>query len=99
MLPFISGGGIKNKLLEAAAMGLPIICTLNGLSGTKGNPPVRWATLPWVWGKALGELWTSAEARESLGRAARQWVIENHTWDAAAKVAEEGLRKSMGRVE
>ncbi len=99
VLPFISGGGIKNKLLEAAAMGRPVVCTQQGLSGTKGNPPVRCALSPWYWSKALGELWASAEARESLGRAARQWVIENHTWEAAAKVAEEGLRESMRRGE
>ena len=24
VLPFVSGGGIKNKLLEAAAMGMPM---------------------------------------------------------------------------
>ena len=32
-LPFVTGGGIKNKLLEAAAMGKPIVCTPRGAEG------------------------------------------------------------------
>src|SRR6185437_16074487 len=32
VLPFKSGGGIKNKLLEAAALGMPIVCTRKALS-------------------------------------------------------------------
>jgi glycosyltransferase involved in cell wall biosynthesis len=41
VLPFVSGRGIKNKLLEAAAMGRAIVCTPDALTGTIGNPPVR----------------------------------------------------------
>ena len=33
VLPFVSGGGIKNKLLEAAAMGKAVVCTRAGLRG------------------------------------------------------------------
>ena len=33
VLPFVSGGGIKNKLLEAASMGLPIVCTPRACGG------------------------------------------------------------------
>ena len=32
-LPFVSGGGIKNKLLEAASMGKPIVTTRRGCGG------------------------------------------------------------------
>ena len=88
VLPFISGGGIKNKLLEAAAMGLPIVCTRKALSGTKGTPAVRVANNPRDWAAALGELWSNPDARSELGRAARQWVMANHTWEAAAMTAE-----------
>ena len=87
VLPFISGGGIKNKLLEAAAMGLPIVCTRKALSGTKGKPAVRVAHRASEWAVALGELWNNPDARSELGRAARQWVVANHTWEAAAETA------------
>ena len=88
VLPFISGGGIKNKLLEAAAMGLPIVCTRKALSGTKGKPAVRVADRTRDWAVALNELWNNADVRSQLGRAARQWVVANHTWEAAAMTAE-----------
>jgi glycosyltransferase involved in cell wall biosynthesis len=84
VLPFMSGGGIKNKLLEAAALGMPVVCTRKALSGTRGNPPMRVAKRPGDWLAALGELWDDAAARAATGAAARQWVIANHTWAAAS---------------
>jgi glycosyltransferase involved in cell wall biosynthesis len=96
VLPFVSGGGIKNKLLEAAALGMPIVCTRKALSGTKGNPSVRVAHSPAEWGTALTNLWADDAARRSLGAEARQWVLEHHTWDAAARVAEAGLLRRGG---
>ena len=87
VLPFVSGGGIKNKLLEAAALGMPIVCTRKALSGTKGEPAVKVATNPGEWSAALGEFWNDASARLVLGSAAREWVVKNHTWEAAAETA------------
>ena len=37
VLPFVSGAGIKNKLLEAAALGLPIVCTPLAARGLRGD--------------------------------------------------------------
>ena len=88
VLPFISGGGIKNKMLEDAAMGMPIVCTRTALSGTKGRPDVPVANGPPDWVAALGELWDNPALRVELGEAARKWVIEHHTWDAVARTAE-----------
>jgi glycosyltransferase involved in cell wall biosynthesis len=87
VLPFTSGGGIKNKLLEAAALGMPIVCTPRALSGTLGNPPMRVAKRPGDWLAALGEFWDNPKARAGGGAAARRWVIDNHTWTAAASKA------------
>jgi glycosyltransferase involved in cell wall biosynthesis len=87
VLPFISGGGIKNKLLEAAALGMPIVCTAKALSGTKGEPAVKVATGPREWSGMLGVLWADSAARAALGSAAREWVVANHTWEAAAETA------------
>lgn len=95
VLPFVSGGGIKNKLLEAAALGMPIVCTGWALSGVKGRPAVRVATDARDWAAALGLLWADAAARRALGASARRWVVEHHTWDAAARTAEAGLVRSV----
>ncbi|MFO0804942.1 MAG: glycosyltransferase family 4 protein [Gemmataceae bacterium] len=88
VLPFISGGGIKNKLLEAAALGMPVVCTAKALSGTKGEAAVKVANRPREWSAMLGALWSDSAARASLGAAAREWVMANHSWDAAAATAE-----------
>jgi glycosyltransferase involved in cell wall biosynthesis len=98
VLPFVSGGGIKNKLLEAAALGMPVVCTRRALSGAKGRPPVRVATRPREWAVTLAALWADPAARRALGSAARRWVVEHHTWDAAARAAEAGLRRTMERA-
>jgi polysaccharide biosynthesis protein PslH len=97
VLPFVSGGGIKNKLLEAAAMGKPIVCSRRATAGLKGAPPVRVATSVSDWVSALVELWTRDEARRELGRAARSWVETEHTWAAAAGVAVRGVEDTARR--
>jgi len=98
VLPFVSGGGIKNKLLEAAAMAMPIVATRRTANGLNGTPPLRLADRPAEWADALTALWASAAARQSSGRAARDWVREHHTWDAAARVAAAGLSPRAGVV-
>jgi len=94
VLPFVSGGGIKNKLLEAAAMGKPIVCTPRVLSGLKGDPPLVQARTPAEWSAALLGIWNDDARRRQLGTAARTWVLEHHTWTAAARDALAGLEAS-----
>lgn len=93
VLPFVSGGGIKNKLLEAASLAKPIIVSsiaCNGLKST-GPLPLRRATRPEEWADALVDLWKRPDEQARLGRAAREWVIREHDWDATAQLAVEGL--------
>jgi polysaccharide biosynthesis protein PslH len=95
VLPFVSGGGIKNKLLEAAAMAMPIVATSRTTHGLNGEPPLRFADKPTEYVNALVELWADAAKRDQLGQAARTWVTEHHTWDAAARTAAHGLLTTM----
>jgi polysaccharide biosynthesis protein PslH len=92
VLPFVSGGGIKNKLLEAAAMGRPIVCTPRVLEGLGGRPPFPAAADAARFADELVTLWRNDLRRTSLGAAARDWVREHHTWEAAARVAAAGLQ-------
>ena len=97
VLPFVSGGGIKNKLLEAAAMGKPIVCSpvaLNGLRKPR-EAQMTLAKTPAEWARGLGELWADAARREQSGVAARAWVVEHHSWETAARTAATGLEKSL----
>jgi hypothetical protein len=49
------------------------------------------------WVAALSRLWSDDTARERLGSAARNWVIERHSWDHAAELAVAGLDRSTDR--
>ncbi len=97
VLPFVSGGGIKNKLLEAAALGMPVVCTRRALSGTKGRPAVWVCRTAAGWAETLQRLWADPVARRNLGAAARRWVMTYHTWDAAARTAEAAIRRTLDR--
>jgi glycosyltransferase involved in cell wall biosynthesis len=97
VLPFVSGRGIKNKLLEAAAMGRPIACTPQALTGCRGVPPVQCESNPQALASAIVDLLRNAGSREKLGTAAREWVTTHHSWDAAAAIAEAGLMPPCSR--
>jgi polysaccharide biosynthesis protein PslH len=96
VLPFVSGGGIKNKLLEAASLGQAIVCTPHACGGLHaGEPlPLVCARSPRQWADAVGGLWADAGRRRQLGAQARLWVRTHHTWEAAARTALAGLDRS-----
>lgn len=98
VLPFISGGGIKNKLLEAAGMARAIVCSpraCGGLHGREGLPlvEVRGAA---ECARAVLALWHDEPRRRHLGADARRWVLRHHSWDAAARAAERALGQTSG---
>jgi glycosyltransferase involved in cell wall biosynthesis len=98
VLPFISGGGIKNKLLEAAGMGKPILCTPHACGGLRAEdslPLVR-ARSRAGWVRHLLALWSDPAERRRLGEQARLWVLRRHTWVAAARIAAGSLEGPGG---
>ena len=99
VMPFLSGGGIKNKLLEAAAMGKTILCTPRSLLGLKGRPPLRVAKGASAWQAALCELWSDDGLRRELGARAREWVVCEHTWESAARTALGGIEASCRKPQ
>lgn len=90
LLPMSTGGGIKNKLLEAAAMGMAIITTNHGCSGLNFG-----GQQPWIVAnddnqliQSLSNLWSHPQRINNIGMCARQWVIDNYCWDHVACVRE-----------
>jgi glycosyltransferase involved in cell wall biosynthesis len=94
VLPFVSGGGIKNKLLEAAALGMPVLCSPRAVRGLTAGAAVACARRPREWVLQLLELWADAPTRQRLGAAARAWVVRDHTWGAVARRAAAGLAEA-----
>jgi polysaccharide biosynthesis protein PslH len=96
VLPFVSGGGIKNKLLEAASLAKAIVgstVALNGLRQPQRVPIVCVKTGP-EWVQAILDLWRDDSRRRSLGQEAREWVIQNHSWETAAEQALAGFENT-----
>jgi glycosyltransferase involved in cell wall biosynthesis len=97
VLPFVSGGGIKNKLLEAAAMGKAVLCTPRALTGLRGAVPFRTSEHADQWPEMLCGLWEAPDTRRHLGQQARAWVVREHAWTATAAAALAGINESLGR--
>lgn len=99
VLPFRSGGGIKNKLLEAASMSLPIVCTrrtANGLNSAD-RMPLLTAESPSDWAAQLLELWDDSERRSELGSQLREWITTHHSWNSAASKAVDAIGRMNNR--
>ncbi|MBY0458595.1 MAG: glycosyltransferase, partial [Gemmataceae bacterium] len=80
------------------AMGKPIVCSPVALNGLR-HPAQCGAAVtrdPAAFARNLIDLWGSPETRAQAGETARRWVLENHTWESAARTAAEGLAKSLG---
>jgi glycosyltransferase involved in cell wall biosynthesis len=97
VFPFVSGGGMKNKLLEAAALGMPIVCTPLATSGLRlpADRPLAITSTPESMADAIVSLWENDTRRKTAGAAARSWVLEHHTWTAMAREAIGTLERSQ----
>ena len=92
-LPFVSGGGIKNKLLEAAAMARPIVASAVAVEGLGGRVPLTVCRTAGDWTARLLELFADGAHRAREGRAAREWVAMAHSWHGAALAGARGLEE------
>jgi glycosyltransferase involved in cell wall biosynthesis len=97
VLPFLSGGGIKNKLLEGAAMGRPILSTRHACRDLTfdGPTPIAMADSPAEWADALVSLWNDPARCAALGRDARAWVVRHYSWATPALGALKGFEAGL----
>jgi polysaccharide biosynthesis protein PslH len=94
ILPFVSGAGIKNKFLEAAAMARPIVASSRALNGVElgDASPCLVARSPSEWEKCILGLLKDETYRLRLGQSARTWVLQHHSWDRASRLAAQSLK-------
>jgi glycosyltransferase involved in cell wall biosynthesis len=78
--PVRFGTGIKNKLLEAMACGLPVVA-LPGSTGGLESAPIQLADGN-QFATTLNRLLHSESERASLGQAGRNYIETHHTWEA-----------------
>lgn len=84
--PLRYGAGVKNKVLEAMALGAPMVATSRSLTGTplvhEQHLLLADGTAPLA--AAVARLLEDAALRESLSRAARRHVADRYSWDDIA---------------
>ncbi len=101
VLPFVSGGGIKNKLLEGAALGRPIVCTPQACKGLQhvGALPLEQASSADDWIDRVIRLWSDEARCAELGRQARQWVSRYYSWSTPAHDALQSFQRALAARE
>ncbi len=89
--PLRYGDGLQNKVLEAMAMGTPVVATLQvarALQARQGREIIL-AEPPLEFAHAILNLLDEAGQRKRLGMAGRSYVERYHNWEHAADQLEE----------
>jgi len=83
IVPMVSGLGIKNKVLEAMAMGKPVLATSLGMSGIEYEEGKHALTADssGEFADKLIRLLEDGDLRKRLGEAARQLVLDEYSWE------------------
>jgi glycosyltransferase involved in cell wall biosynthesis len=83
--PMISGSGIKNKILEAWALGNPVVATSLGARGLiyVDEKNILLADTPSLFANQVLKLLNNADLREMMGEKGRRNAIENYSWQIA----------------
>ncbi len=88
VLPMFSGSGIKNKVLEAFSVGLPVVTNATGIDGVVGARAGEHYLLAETADEiaaAASRLLIESASRSALARAARGLIEERYTWDRQAE--------------
>jgi glycosyltransferase involved in cell wall biosynthesis len=87
VLPMFSGSGIKNKVLEAFAVGLPVVANASGVDGIVGaraGEHYLLAESAEEIADRAAALLADSTARSRLAAAARALVEADYSWDRQA---------------
>jgi sugar transferase (PEP-CTERM/EpsH1 system associated) len=97
--PIFDGGGTKLKVLDAMAMGKPLVANPIAVEGIEAEPHKHWipANEPHEFAAAIARLFDDASLRQSLGRNARQLIHDKYSFSeigARLSARYRGLRRS-----
>ena len=80
--PLVYGAGVQNKILEAMAVGLPVVTTSRAILSLNVTPgrDVRIGDTPSEFSAGVLNLLENADLRQEVGQAGHMYVIANHDW-------------------
>lgn len=85
VVPLLTGSGVRIKIVEALAAGLPVVSTAKGCEGLPLEPgDLLVADDPADFAARLLDLARSVELREELGRAGRAYAARHHAPEVVA---------------
>ena len=88
--PLRFGAGTQNKVLEAMAMGVPVVCSHIGFGGLgiKSGEGAIMQTDPVAFANSVTELLSSEQMRRSVGETGMRIIKTRFDWDIIAQTLE-----------
>jgi len=98
--PIRSGAGLQNKILEAMALGLPVITTSIGFEGIKAKEgeDLLVADEPEDFAEKIIRVIKGKSLRNSLSQSARKFIVERYNWKDIIKKLEDIFIKVRSNV-
>lgn len=96
--PLRFGAGTQNKVLEAMAMGVPVVCSNIGFKGlgiNSGEGAIM-QTEPQAFADSVNELLGSEEKRLAVGERGAHVIRSGFGWDAVANLLEKYFKQVSG---
>lgn len=97
LVPLKSGSGLRIKILEAMALGIPVITTTTGLEGipAKDGQTILIADSPTDWQRQMNWCLEHPEELATLGQRAQAWLRENYSQYAVMQRWEDFIKREV----
>jgi len=97
VIPTRFGGGILNKILEALALGVPVVTRTMSIEGLTVKPgeDLLTADTSKDFARSVLRLWDDASLRHELARNGRKYIEINHNWKNIIDRYERELRNQL----
>jgi glycosyltransferase involved in cell wall biosynthesis len=98
VVPLRLGGGTRLKIVEAMAMGKPIVSTALGAEGIEALPgrDLLVEDQPTAFAEAVNRLLADPDLARCIGASARRLAVERYGWGGAARALESFYRRILG---